>query len=87
MDQFIALIQANTAIGMGLIFGLGAAGACFGMGILGSMFLESGARQPELVPMLQGRMFLLVGLIDASFLIGVALAMWFAIANPLLPAG
>jgi len=34
---------------------------------------------------LQGRMFLLVGLIDASFLIGVALAMWFATANPLLP--
>jgi len=85
MDQFIALIQANTAIGIGLIIGLGAAGACIGMGIMGSKFLESAARQPELVPMLQGRMFLLVGLIDASFLIGVALAMWSAIANPLLP--
>ena len=85
MDQFIALIQANTAIGIGLIIGLGAAGACIGMGVMGSKFLESAARQPELVPMLQGRMFLLVGLIDASFLIGVALAMWFATANPLLP--
>ena len=29
-------------------------------------------------------MFLLVGLIDAAFLIGVALAMFFAFANPLL---
>ena len=85
MDQFIALIQAHTAVGIGLIIGLGAAGACIGMGIMGSKFLESAARQPELVPMLQGRMFLLVGLIDASFLIGVALAMWFATANPLLP--
>ena len=85
MDQFIALIQANTAIGIGLMIGLGAAGACIGMGVMGSKFLESAARQPELVPMLQGRMFLLVGLIDASFLIGVALAMWFATANPLLP--
>jgi F-type H+-transporting ATPase subunit c len=34
--------------------------------------------------MLQGRMFLLVGLIDASFIIGLAMAMYFAIANPLL---
>ncbi len=29
-------------------------------------------------------MFLLAGLIDAAFLIGVALAMFFAVANPLL---
>jgi F-type H+-transporting ATPase subunit c len=34
--------------------------------------------------MLQGRMFLLAGLIDAAFLIGVGLAMLFAFANPLL---
>jgi F-type H+-transporting ATPase subunit c len=51
---------------------------------MGSKFLESAARQPELTPMLQGRMFLLVGLIDAAFLIGVGLAMLFAFANPLL---
>jgi F-type H+-transporting ATPase subunit c len=31
-------------------------------------------------------MFLLAGLIDAAFLIGVALAMFFAFANPLLAA-
>ena len=51
---------------------------------MGSKFLEAAARQPELVPLLQGRMFLLAGLIDAAFLIGVALAMYFAVANPLL---
>ena len=51
-----------------------------------SKFLESAARQPELIPTLQGRMFLLAGLIDAAFLIGVALAMFFAVANPLLSA-
>ncbi len=69
MHQFIALIQANTAVGIG---------------IMGSKFLEAAARQPELVPMLQGRMFLLVGLIDASFIIGLAMALFFAFANPLL---
>ena len=84
MEQFIALIQAHTAVGIGLMIGLGAMGACIGIGIMGSKFLESAARQPELVPMLQGRMFLLVGLIDASFIIGLAMAMYFAIANPLL---
>ena len=84
MNAFIALIQANTAIGIGLMIGLGALGACVGIGIMGSKFLEAAARQPELIPMLQGRMFLLVGLIDASFIIGLAMAMYFAIANPLL---
>ena len=84
--EFIANIQSFTAIAAGLIIGLGALGACIGIGIMGSKFLESAARQPELVPMLQARMFLLAGLIDAAFIIGLAIAMFFAIANPLLSA-
>lgn len=83
-QQLIALIQADTAIGIGLMIGLGALGACIGIGVMGSKFLEAAARQPELLPMLQGRMFLLVGLIDASFIIGLAMALFFAFANPLL---
>jgi F-type H+-transporting ATPase subunit c len=67
--QFLAMIQAYTGIGIGLIIGLGAAGA---------------ARQPEMIPALQAKVFLLLGLIDASFIIGVGLAMMFAFANPLL---
>ena len=82
LNSFYAMIQANTAIGIGLMIGLGALGACVGIGIMGSKFLEAAARQPELIPMLQGRMFLLVGLIDASFIIGVGIALWFATANP-----
>ena len=84
--EFTALVQAYTALGIGIIVGLGAIGAALGIGIMGSKFLESAARQPELVPMLQGRMFLLAGLIDAAFLIGVGVAMMFAFANPLLAA-
>ena len=80
----IAQVQSYTAIALGLIIGLGAIGACIGIGIMGSKFLEAAARQPELIPTLQSRMFLLAGLIDAAFLIGVALAMFFAFANPLL---
>ncbi len=86
MNEFISHIQAFTALGVGIIIGLGAVGACIGIGVMGSKFLESAARQPELMPRLQGSMFLLAGLIDAAFLIGVAIAMFFAFANPLLSA-
>ena len=82
--SLIAQIQAFTGIGIGLIIGLGALGACVGVGIMCSKFLEGAARQPELAPMLQTKVFLLLGLIDASFIIGVGLAMFFAFANPLL---
>ncbi len=82
--QYLAMIQAYTGIGIGLMIGLGAAGACIGVGIMASRFLEGAARQPELAPMLQTKVFLLLGLIDASFIIGVGLAMLFAFGNPLL---
>ena len=86
MAQFIALVQSYMALGMGIIIGLGALGACIGIGIMGSKFLESAARQPELIPQLQGKVFLLLGLIDASFIIGVGIAMFLATNNPLLNA-
>ena len=49
-----------VALAAGLIIGLGAAGACIGIGIMGSRFLEASARQPELMNTLQTKMFLLV---------------------------
>ena len=73
-----------VALAAGVIIGLGAMGACIGIGIMGSKFLESAARQPELMGELQTKMFLLVGLIDASFIIGVGIALWFTTANPFL---
>jgi F-type H+-transporting ATPase subunit c len=82
--QLLAMVQAYTGIGIGLIIGLGAAGACIGIGIMSSRFLEAAARQPEMMPTLQAKVFLLLGLIDASFIIGVGLAMLFAFGNPLL---
>ena len=82
--QYLAMIQAYTGIGIGLIIGLGAAGACIGVGIMCSRYLEAAARQPELMAALQVKVFLLLGLIDASFIIGVGLAMLFAFGNPLL---
>jgi F-type H+-transporting ATPase subunit c len=51
---------------------------------MGGKFIEASARQPELMNALQTKMFVLVGLIDAAFIIGTGVALWFATANPFL---
>lgn len=71
-----------TAIAVAIMIGLGAIGVAIGMGLLGGRFLESSARQPELAPMLQTKMFLVVALLDAVAMIGVGVALLFAFANP-----
>ena len=53
---------ALVALACGLIIGLGAIGACLGIAIMGAKYLESAARQPELMEPLQTKMFLLAGL-------------------------
>jgi F-type H+-transporting ATPase subunit c len=73
-----------VALAAGLIIGLGAVGACIGIGLMGGKFIEASARQPELMNELQTKMFVLVGLIDAAFIIGTGVALWFATANPFL---
>jgi len=69
-------------IAAAVMVGFGALGAAVGMGLLGGKLLEGTARQPELGPMLQGKMFLLAGLIDAIPMIGVGIGMYliFAVA-------
>lgn len=71
-----------TAIAVAILIGLGALGVGIGMGLLGGKFLESAARQPELAPMLQVKMFIVVGLLDAVAMIGVGIALFFTFANP-----
>ena len=73
---------AFVALACGLIIGIGAMGACIGVGLLASKYIESAARQPELMNVLQTKVFLLFGLVDASYIIGVGIALWFATANP-----
>ena len=75
-------MEGFVALACGLIIGLGALGACIGIGLMGGKVVEASARQPELMDKLQTKMFLLAGLIDAAFIIGVAVARMFAFANP-----
>ncbi|MEQ3695504.1 MAG: F0F1 ATP synthase subunit C [Pseudomonadales bacterium] len=67
-------------IAAALMIGLGALGTAIGFGILGGKLLEGAARQPEMTPMLQGKMFLIAGLLDAVPMIGVGLAMYLMFA-------
>jgi len=84
--KLIADIQGMTAIAVGLVLGMGALGTAIGFGLLGGKFLEGAARQPEMVPMLQVKMFVVAGLLDAVTMIGVGLALFFTFANPFLSA-
>ncbi|MFC4698776.1 F0F1 ATP synthase subunit C [Glaciecola siphonariae] len=63
-------------IAIAIIIGMGALGTAIGFGIMGGKFLESSARQPELAPQLQVKMFILAGLIDAISMIGVGVALY-----------
>jgi F-type H+-transporting ATPase subunit c len=54
MDQ----VYGFVALACGLIIGLGAIGACIGIALMGGKYLESSARQPELMNALQVKMFL-----------------------------
>ena len=71
-----------SAIAAALLISFGALGTAIGFAILGGKFLESAARQPEMLPMLQGRLFLIAGLLDAVTMIGVAVAFLLMYANP-----
>jgi F-type H+-transporting ATPase subunit c len=73
-----------TVIAAGLLIGLGALGTAIGFALLGGKFLESAARQPELMNELQTRMFIVAALLDAVPIIGVAIALLLLFANPLL---
>ncbi len=80
----MAGLQGMTAIAVALLIGLGALGTAIGFGLLGGKFLEGAARQPEMVPMLQIKMFIVAGLLDAVTMIGVGIALYFTFASPFL---
>ena len=69
-------------IAVALLIGIPAFGSCIGIGLATMKFLESAARQPELIPELQTKYFLGVGVIDGAFIIATGIGLWFAIASP-----
>jgi F-type H+-transporting ATPase subunit c len=86
LASLIANVQGMTVVAVGLVFGMGALGTAIGFGLLGGKFLEGAARQPEMVPMLQVKMFIVAGLLDAVAMIGIGFALFFTFANPFVDA-
>jgi F-type H+-transporting ATPase subunit c len=84
MEGLISNITGLTALAAAILIGLGACGTAIGFGLLGGKFLESAARQPELVAMLQTKLFIIAALVDAISMIGVGIALLFIFNNPLL---
>ncbi|MGF1529412.1 MAG: F0F1 ATP synthase subunit C [Candidatus Competibacterales bacterium] len=82
--DIIANLQGMTAIAVAIILSIAALGTALGFALLGGKFLEGIARQPELAALLQVRMFIMAGLLDAVPMIGVAMALFFIFANPFL---
>lgn len=69
-------------IAVALLIGIPAFGSCIGIGLATMKFLKSAARQPELIPELQNKYFLDVGVIDGAFIIATGIGLWFAMASP-----
>ena len=84
-SKLIAQLQNTTIIAVALIISVGALGTAIGFALLGGKFLEGAARQPEMIPQLQVKMFIVAGLLDAVTMIGVGIALFFTFANPFVP--
>lgn len=75
------LLGAANVIAAAIMIAGGGIGIAIGMGILGGKFLDGAARQPELAPMLRTQMFVVVGLLDAMAVIGVAMGLFLLLAT------
>ena len=82
----IAELQGATVIAAAIILSLAALGTALGFGLLGGKYIESSARQPEMMNPLQVKFFIIAGLLDAVSMIGVVIALILVFGNPLLSA-
>ena len=67
---------SSIYLAAGIMIGLGGVGAAIGVGVLGSKLLEGCARQPDLAPMLQGKFYVAMSMVDVIPIIGLALGLY-----------
>jgi len=82
--QIVGNLQGMTMLSVAILIGAGAVGTAIGFGLLGGKFLEGAARQPEMIPQLQVKLFIVAGLLDAISMIGIGIALFFTFANPFM---
>lgn len=80
----VANLQNTTTLVVALLIAVGSFSTALGFALLGGKFLESAARQPEMMPQLQVKMFIIAGLLDMVTMIGVGIALMFVFANPFI---
>ena len=76
MGMDIALLYVAGAA----LLGIAGFSIAIGVGMLGARFLEGIGRQPELLPMLRSQFFIIMGLVDAIPIIGVAISLYIMFA-------
>lgn len=88
MDKLMAIasLQGSTVFAVAIILGMAALSTGIGFALLGGKYLESSARQPEMMNPLQAKFFIIAGLLDAVAMIGVVIALIMVFANPMLGA-
>lgn len=79
METVLSISVLSAAI----LIGICAIGTAIAFAMLGGKFLEGAARQPEMVPVLQVKMFIVAGLIDAISMVGLAVGFVLLFANPI----
>jgi F-type H+-transporting ATPase subunit c len=82
--QIVGNLQGMIMLAVAILIGAGALGTAIGFGLLGGKFLEGAARQPEMIPQLQVKLFIVAGLLDAISMIGIGIALFFTFANPFM---
>ncbi|HLB62291.1 MAG TPA: F0F1 ATP synthase subunit C [Actinomycetota bacterium] len=78
MEQLVGILAevegSVSAIGKGLVYGLGAIGPGIGIGFLVGKSVEAMARQPEAAGMVRTTMFLGIAFVEALALFGFVLS-------------
>ncbi len=74
------LAEAVKFIAAAIMLGSAAFGTAIGFALLGGRFLDGAARQPEMIPTLQVKMFIVAGLLDAFSAIAVAMGLYLIFA-------
>lgn len=82
----IANVQAASIFAVTAILCVAAVSTAVGFAVLGGKFIESVARQPEMMNSLQVKFFIIAGLLDAISMIAVVVALIMVFGNPMLGA-
>ncbi len=82
--EAIAHVQSFSVMAIACILCVATIATGFGFALLGGKYIESSARQPEMMNPLQGKFFIIAGLLDAVAMISVVAAFIILFMNPML---